>query len=86
LPINNFGQQRLNGAADWSAAKGGKILLHFQHIVRGVLMLLCPIMAVFLFLCGWPLIVGHRSTDNTGFQALGGFPPEGKQLQKIAQF
>jgi hypothetical protein len=27
----DFGQQRLNGAADWSAAKDGRVLPHFQR-------------------------------------------------------
>jgi hypothetical protein len=28
----DFGQQRLNGGADWSAAKDGQVLPHFQQI------------------------------------------------------
>jgi hypothetical protein len=47
LLINDFGQQRLNSAAGWSATKGGQVLPHFQHILSGVLMPLCPITAVF---------------------------------------
>jgi hypothetical protein len=47
LPINDFGQQRLKGGADQSAAKDGQILPHFKHIVSGALMLSCPIVAVF---------------------------------------
>jgi hypothetical protein len=35
LPINKFGQQRLNSAADWLAAKGGQVFPHFEHIVSG---------------------------------------------------
>ncbi len=56
-PMNNFGQQRLNGTANQSAAKGGWVLPHFQHIISGVLMFPCPILAVFNYLCGW--LVGH---------------------------
>jgi hypothetical protein len=48
--IYNFGQQCLNNAADWSAAEGGQILSHFQHIVSGVSMPLCLIAAVFKLL------------------------------------
>ncbi len=33
LLINDFGQQRLNCAADWSAAEDGQVLPHFQQIV-----------------------------------------------------
>ncbi len=47
LLINDFGQQRLNGATNWSAAKGGQVLPHFDHIVSGVLTPPCPIAAVF---------------------------------------
>jgi hypothetical protein len=51
LPINDFGQQRLNGTAnDWSAAKGGQVLSHFEHIVSGASTPPCPITAVFKFL------------------------------------
>jgi hypothetical protein len=46
-PLNNFDQQCLNGAADWSVAKGGQVLPLFEHIVSGASMLLCPIAAVF---------------------------------------
>ncbi len=42
----NFGQQRLNGAVDWSATKGGRVLPHFEHIVSGTSMPPCPITAV----------------------------------------
>ncbi len=59
LPIKNFCQQRLNGAADQPAAKGGQVLPQFQHIVSGALMLPCPIAAVFLFLCEQSSVVGH---------------------------
>jgi hypothetical protein len=45
--VNNFGQQRLNGTADWSAAKDGQVLPHFQQVVSGALMPLCPIAALF---------------------------------------
>jgi hypothetical protein len=41
------GQKRLNGAADWSAAKDGHILPYFKHIVGGALTPPCPITAVF---------------------------------------
>ncbi len=47
LPIKDFGQQRLNSSANWSAAKGGWVLPHFQQIVSGALMPPCPIAAVF---------------------------------------
>jgi hypothetical protein len=43
LQINNFGQQHLNSIANWSAAEGGKVLPHFEHIVSGALTLPCPI-------------------------------------------
>jgi hypothetical protein len=33
MPIIDFGQQRLNGAADWSDTKGGQVLPPFKHIV-----------------------------------------------------
>jgi hypothetical protein len=56
--IYDFGQQCLNGAADWSATKGGRVLPHFEHIGSGVFMLPCHIAAVFEFLCG-RLLVGH---------------------------
>jgi hypothetical protein len=59
LPINGFGQQRLNGAAKWSAGEGGQGFPHFKHIVIGVLTPPCPIPAAFLFLCGQS--VGHWS-------------------------
>jgi hypothetical protein len=49
-PVNDFGQQRLNSTTDWSAAKGGKVLPHFEHIIYGELTPLCPIMTVFKFL------------------------------------
>jgi hypothetical protein len=32
--------------------KGGQVLPHFEHIVSGVSMLPCPMVAVFKFLCG----------------------------------
>jgi hypothetical protein len=44
--IDDFGQQRLKGAADQSAAKDGQVLPHFQQIISGALMLLCRITAV----------------------------------------
>jgi hypothetical protein len=47
LLINNFGQLRLNGAANQFAAKGGQVLPQFKHIVSGALTPTCPIMAVF---------------------------------------
>ncbi len=47
LPIYNFGQQRLNGTSNWSAAKGGQVLPHFKHIVSGASMPPCPIAALF---------------------------------------
>ncbi len=47
LPIYDFVQQCFNGAADWSAAKGGQVLPHFKHIVSEASMLPCPIVAVF---------------------------------------
>ncbi len=45
--ITNFGQQHLNGTADWFAAEDGQVLPHFQQIVNGALMLPCPIKTVF---------------------------------------
>ncbi len=56
LPIKDFGQQRLNGGADWSAAKAGQVLPHFQQILSGALTLPCPIAGVFWFLCGQSLV------------------------------
>jgi hypothetical protein len=47
LPINDFGQQRLNSGADWSAAGDGQVLPHFEHIVSGTLTPPCPMAAVF---------------------------------------
>jgi hypothetical protein len=46
LPIYNFGQQRLNSAAEWSATEGGQVLPHFKHIVSGASTPPCPITAV----------------------------------------
>jgi hypothetical protein len=46
-PIFDYCQQRLNGGANWSAAKDGRVLPHFQQIVSGTLMPPCPIVAVF---------------------------------------
>jgi hypothetical protein len=40
-------KKHLNGASDWSAAKGDQVLPHFEHIVSGALMPPCPIAAVF---------------------------------------
>jgi hypothetical protein len=34
-PINDLGQQRLNGTADWSATEGGQVMPHFEHIASG---------------------------------------------------
>jgi hypothetical protein len=68
-PIYDFGQQRLNGTADWSALEGGQVLPHFKHIASGALMLPCPIVAVFQFLCGWlvgPLVVGRSTIRVAG--------------------
>ncbi len=47
LPINNFGQQHLNGAANRSAANDGQVLPHFQQIVSRASTPPCPIAAVF---------------------------------------
>jgi hypothetical protein len=47
MPNNDFNQQRLNGAANQSAAKDGRVLPHFQKIVSGALTPPCPIVAVF---------------------------------------
>jgi hypothetical protein len=47
LPIYNFGQKCLNGATDWSDAKDGQIFPHFEQILSGAWMPLCPIAAVF---------------------------------------
>ncbi len=63
LPINNFGQQHLNGAANWSAAEGGRVLPHFENIVSGALTPPCPITAVFQFPCG-RLVVGWSSVGQ----------------------
>jgi hypothetical protein len=46
-PIYNFGQQRLNSAADWSAAKDGQVLPHFKQTLSGAWMPSCPIAALF---------------------------------------
>jgi hypothetical protein len=46
LPIYDFGQKHLNSIADWSAAKDGQVLPHFQQIVSGALMPLHPMVAV----------------------------------------
>jgi hypothetical protein len=42
----DYCQQRLNGGADWSAAKDGRVFAPLQQIVSGVSMLPCPIAAV----------------------------------------
>jgi hypothetical protein len=42
-----YRQQRLNGSADQSAAKDGRVLPHFQQIVTGASMPPCSIAAVF---------------------------------------
>jgi hypothetical protein len=34
LSIYDFGQKRLNGGADWSAAEDGQVLPHFQQTVK----------------------------------------------------
>jgi hypothetical protein len=73
LPIEDFGQQHLNDNADQSATRG-QVLPHFQQIVSGALMPLCPIAAVFLFLCGQLLVLCwsvSRSVQNKGSRALG---------------
>jgi hypothetical protein len=46
-PINDFGQQCIKGIANLSAIEGGQVLPLFEHIVSGVSMLPCPIVAVF---------------------------------------
>jgi hypothetical protein len=46
LPIYNFGQQRLNSSTNWSAAKNGQVLPHFQQIVSAAWMMPRPIAAV----------------------------------------
>ncbi len=45
--INNFGQQCLNGAANWSAAEGDQVLSQYQHIVSEASMPPCTMVAVF---------------------------------------
>jgi hypothetical protein len=45
--FTNYRQQRLNGGADRSAAKDGRVLPHSQQIVTGASMPLCPLVAVF---------------------------------------
>jgi hypothetical protein len=35
LPIYNFSQQHLDGAANWSAAKDGQVLPYFDQILSG---------------------------------------------------
>jgi hypothetical protein len=45
--LMTFGQQHLNGATNWSAAEGGQVLPHFEHIVSGALTPPCPMAAVF---------------------------------------
>ncbi len=46
-PVYDYRQQRLNGSADRSAAKDGRVLPHFQQIVTGASTLPSPIAAVF---------------------------------------
>jgi hypothetical protein len=46
IPNDDFGQQRLNGTANWSATKDDQVFPHFQQIVSGALMPPCPTMAV----------------------------------------
>jgi hypothetical protein len=43
----NPNKQLLKDAADWSAAKDGQVLPHFEQILSGAWMLPCPIAAVF---------------------------------------
>jgi hypothetical protein len=45
-PINNFGQQHLNGATDWSTAEDGNVLPHFRQIVSGASTPPCTMVAV----------------------------------------
>jgi hypothetical protein len=45
--VNNVGQQRINGTTNWSAANGGQVFSHLEHIVSGALTPLCPIATVF---------------------------------------
>jgi hypothetical protein len=42
-----FGQQHLNCTTEWSAAKDGQVLPHFEQILSGAWMPPCPIAAVF---------------------------------------
>jgi hypothetical protein len=61
LLIKDFGQQHINGGADWSATEGGQVLPHFQQIVSGASTPPFSIVAVIKFLCGQLLVVGHWS-------------------------
>jgi hypothetical protein len=75
--LMTFGQERLNGAADRSAAKDGQVLPHFQQIVSGASMPPCPITAVFnSSASGWS-VVGWL-VHNKGSRALGGLSISGK--------
>ncbi len=71
-----YDKQCLNGTADRTAAKGGQVLPHFQQIVSGASMPLCPIAAVFNSSASGQSVIGW-SVHNKGSQALGGFPPKG---------
>ena len=81
-PINDFGQQRLNSAAAWSASEGAKFC-HASNILlvgrqrRHALSRLCliPLRSV-----GCWSSVGHRSFHNKGCRAIGGFPPKEKVI------
>jgi hypothetical protein len=79
LPINDFGQQCLNGITNWSAAKGGQVLPHFEHIVSGASMPPCPIVAVFSILCKRSWLVCQLLVDSPQIRVVGlqGFPPKG---------
>ncbi len=75
-PIYNFdGQQRLDGAADWSAAQGGRVLPHFEHTVSGA-----STLSQLYFnssAAGCPLLVDGRSSVNRpqlGLSGLRRFP------------
>ncbi len=46
LPIYEFGQKRLKGGTNWSVAKDGQVLPHFQQIVSGASTLPQPMVAV----------------------------------------
>ncbi len=73
LSINNyFGQQRLNDAKDWSAAKGGQVFC-ILNTLSGT----CQCRRALSRLYFNSSAVGQSVVRNKGCQALEGFPPKG---------